>query len=49
MGLVPLAVFVGFRDLTDKGPLAMWLPRVAGLVLVVAGLYQLTPWKKICR
>jgi len=48
IGLVPLAAFLGFRDLTDEQPFTMWLPRVAGMVLVVAGLYQFTPWKKTC-
>ncbi len=25
-----------------------WLPRVSGLVLIGAGLYQFTPWKRVC-
>jgi predicted metal-binding membrane protein len=48
IGLVPMAAFLGFRNLTDEQPFTMWLPRVSGLVLVVAGLYQFTPWKKTC-
>jgi predicted metal-binding membrane protein len=48
IGLVPLAAFVGFRDLNDEQTAGMWLSRAAGLVLVVAGLYQFTPWKKVC-
>ena len=48
IGLVPMAVFLGFRDLSDEQPFTMWLPRVAGLVLVVAGIYQFTPWKQAC-
>jgi predicted metal-binding membrane protein len=47
-GLVPLAVFLAFRDLPDDQPLAAWLPRLSGLVLVGAGLYQFTPWKRAC-
>jgi predicted metal-binding membrane protein len=48
IGLVPLAVFLSFRDLTDEQPFTMWLPRVAGLILAVAGIYQFTPWKQTC-
>jgi predicted metal-binding membrane protein len=48
IGLVPLAFFLGFRELTDEQPVTAWLPRVAGLVLVVAGLYQFSPWKRAC-
>jgi predicted metal-binding membrane protein len=48
IGLVPLAIFLGFRDLPEDAPLAAWLPRISGLVLVGAGLYQFTPWKRAC-
>jgi predicted metal-binding membrane protein len=48
IGLVPLVLFVGFRGLTDEQPITAWVPRVSGLVLVVAGLYQFTPWKRAC-
>jgi predicted metal-binding membrane protein len=48
IGLVPLAVFLAFRDLTDDQPLTAWLPRLSGLVLLGAGLYQFTPWKRTC-
>lgn len=48
VGLVPLAAFLGFRDLNEEQPFAMWLPRVAGLVLIGAGAYQFTPWKRAC-
>ena len=48
IGLVPLAVFLGFRDLPAEQPILAWLPRISGLVLLVAGLYQFTPWKRVC-
>ena len=48
IGLVPLAVFLGFRDLSDDAAIVPWLPRLSGLVLVFAGVYQFTPWKRIC-
>jgi predicted metal-binding membrane protein len=48
IGLVPLAVFLSFRDLPEDQPIVAWLPRISGVVLVVAGLYQFTPWKRVC-
>jgi predicted metal-binding membrane protein len=48
IGLVPLAVFLAFRDLAGDEPIAAWLPRLSGLVLVGAGLYQFTAWKRAC-
>ena len=48
IGLVPLAVFVAFRDVSEDQPVTAWLPRISGLVLIGAGLYQFTPWKRAC-
>jgi predicted metal-binding membrane protein len=48
IGLVPLAIFLAFRDLPEDAPLMAWLPRISGLVLLGAGLYQFTPWKRAC-
>ena len=48
IGLVPLAVFMAFRDLPDDAAIVPLLPRISGAVLVVAGLYQFTPWKRLC-
>lgn len=48
IGLGPLAVFLAFRDLPEDQPLTGWLPRLSGLVLVGAGLYQFTSWKRAC-
>jgi predicted metal-binding membrane protein len=46
-GLVPLAVIQGLGSLPAAAGTG-WLPRLAGAVLVAAGLYQLTPLKKAC-
>jgi len=48
IGVLPLAAFIGFRDLSDAAPVTAWLPRLSGLVLFSAGLYQFTPWKRTC-
>ncbi len=46
IGLVPLLAFLGFRSLMNPAP--DWVAPVAGIVLVVAGIYQFTPWKGAC-
>jgi predicted metal-binding membrane protein len=46
IGVVPLLAFLGFRGLMDPAP--RWVTPVAGVVLVVAGIYQFTPWKGAC-
>jgi len=48
MGLVPLLAFLAFRDLPIEAQYSPWLRNVAGAVLVVAGVYQLTPLKGTC-
>ena len=45
VGLVPLATLVGFRHLSTG---STWVAWAGGIVLVVAGLYQFTPWKETC-
>lgn len=45
VGLVPLAVLIATRHVTAD---ASWIYRVAGVVLVSAGLYQFTQWKQAC-
>ena len=45
-GLVPLAVIAGINQLWMSPPL--WLARLAGVVIVLAGIYQLTPLKNAC-
>jgi predicted metal-binding membrane protein len=48
IGLLPLAGFLGFRNLSAGVTESVPLRVAAGGVLVVAGLYQFTPWKRIC-
>ena len=48
IGLLPLAGFLGFRNLTAGVDDSLPLRVAAGAVLVAAGLYQFTPWKRIC-
>jgi predicted metal-binding membrane protein len=48
IGLIPLAAFLAFRDLPMEAQSSPWLRIVAGAVLVVAGVYQLTPLKGTC-
>ena len=45
VGVVPLAVLVGFRELADDTD---WVDRAAGGVLAIAGGYQFTRWKEAC-
>ena len=45
IGLVPLAVLIGFRQVTHD---SAWLDRAGGLVLLLAGLYQFSRWKTTC-
>jgi predicted metal-binding membrane protein len=46
-GLVPLAVIQLLGSIGT--PLAAgWLPRLGGAVVILAGLYQLTPLKNVC-
>ena len=46
-GLVPLAAIQALSS-SFAAPIAGWLPRLAGVVIVLAGLYQLTPLKNLC-
>lgn len=48
IGLVPLAALIGFRSLSADAGASRWLPTVGGVVMIVAGLYQFTPWKTLC-
>jgi predicted metal-binding membrane protein len=47
-GIVPLAAFLGFRNLTTDASDSRSLAVLAGGVLVVAGAYQFTRWKTSC-
>ena len=48
VGLVPLLAFLAFRDLPTDAPPSPWVRIVAGAVLVVAGVFQVTPLKGTC-
>ena len=45
VGLVPLVVLLGFRHVVHE---SMWIDRMGGAVLVLAGSYQFTHWKEAC-
>ncbi|HEV2033354.1 MAG TPA: DUF2182 domain-containing protein [Candidatus Dormibacteraeota bacterium] len=46
-GLVPLAI-IQLAGSPVAAPLGGWLPRLGGVVVLVAGIYQLTPLKNVC-
>lgn len=48
VGVVPLVALLGFRSLSEGAAESSWLPRLAGLALAVAGLYQFGRWKTAC-
>ena len=48
IGLVPLLAFLAFGNQPMAAKSAPWLPMVGGAGLVVAGVYQVTPWKGAC-
>src|SRR5207253_595841 len=45
VGVIPLAVLLGFRHFSAH---SMWIDRVGGSVLLVAGVYQFSHWKETC-
>jgi predicted metal-binding membrane protein len=46
-GLVPLVV-IQLLGSSFAAPIGMWLPRLGGAVVVLAGIYQFTPLKNMC-
>jgi predicted metal-binding membrane protein len=46
-GLVPLAI-IQLAGSSVAAQLGGWLPRVGGAVVLLAGIYQLTPLKNVC-
>jgi predicted metal-binding membrane protein len=48
IGVIPLAGFLAFRNLSASAADSRWLPTLAGAILVVAGAYQFTGWKVVC-
>jgi predicted metal-binding membrane protein len=45
-GLVPLGVLLAVRAVAAD---AAWTARASGVVLIIAGLYQFSPWKQACQ
>jgi predicted metal-binding membrane protein len=48
IGVVPLIVYKAFAPLSESATLLHWLPELAGAVLIMAGTYQFTGWKRVC-
>jgi len=48
IGVIPLFAYWGFAQLSDDAAQSLWLPALAGTILIVAGVYQFTGWKRIC-
>jgi predicted metal-binding membrane protein len=46
VGVLPLAALVGFREVTQD---SAWVAQAGGATLVLAGMYQFTPWKQTCQ
>jgi predicted metal-binding membrane protein len=44
-GVVPLALLIASRHVVHGGT---WIDRTGGVVFVLAGFYQFTPWKQRC-
>src|SRR5262249_31559994 len=47
-GLLPLLAYWAFAQLGNEAAQSRWLPALAGAILVVAGVYQFTSWKRLC-
>jgi predicted metal-binding membrane protein len=47
-GVVALAGYRAFAGLPDEAGRPGWLPVLAGIILIIAGAYQFTPWKQAC-
>jgi predicted metal-binding membrane protein len=48
VGLIPLVAVLAFQRVGPQVLGARWLEIAAGAALVLAGLYQFTPWKSFC-
>jgi len=48
IGIVPLIAYWGFAQLSDDAAQSQWLPALAGTILIVAGGYQFSAWKRVC-
>ncbi len=48
IGVVPMIAYWGFAQLGDAAAQSRWLPVLAGSILIIAGAYQFTAWKRVC-
>jgi predicted metal-binding membrane protein len=48
IGVVPLLAYWSLAQASDSAAQSVWLPIVAGSVLVVAGVHQFSGWKQTC-
>ncbi len=48
IGAVPLLAYKAFAPLSEDPALLRWLPALAGMILIIAGAYQFSAWKRIC-
>jgi predicted metal-binding membrane protein len=48
IGIVPMIAYWAFAQLSDDAAQTRWLPALAGVILIVAGAYQFTAWKRAC-
>jgi predicted metal-binding membrane protein len=48
IGAVPLLVYKAFAPIDEDAALLRWLPSLAGTILIIAGAYQFSAWKRLC-
>lgn len=48
IGAVPLLVYKAFAPLNEDPALLRWLPVLGGMILIIAGAYQFSAWKRVC-
>ena len=48
VGIVPLVAYWGFAQWGDDAAQTQWLSALAATILIVAGAYQYTAWKRVC-
>ena len=48
IGVVPFIAYKAFAQLSADAAQSIWLPALAGAILIVAGAYQFTGWKQFC-
>lgn len=48
LGSIPFAALLFFRNVVAQTAPPTWIAILCGVALMVAGLYQFTPWKAVC-